>query len=405
MTQAELEKTVDVKEFYPSDLFEYASDLTTGELTVLKQLREALLEKVYPVINEHWEKAKFPFEAFDAVAKVRPLDNPLLFEGREGKRKPSELYNVFLYFELAKVDASIATYFTVHGGLFYNTLLQGGSEEQVERWAAKTASFESIGCFGLTEPDHGSDIAGGLATSARKEGDEWVLNGEKRWIGGGTTADEIVIFARSEEDKQVKAFLVPQGAEGYHAENIPNKVSLRAIGNAHITLTDVRVGEDRRLQKVNSFKDVANILRTTRADIAHLANGLAAGAFEASLRYVKNREQFGRQIGSFQIIQERLALMQANVMANLSYSVRLAQLQEKGNYQEVNSSLAKMHNAYRMRETVAWAREIVGGNGITLETDVARFFADAEAIYSYEGTHEINALIVGRKLTGKGAFL
>lgn len=398
-------ESVDLKSFYPTDLYEYSSDLTEGEIAVLKELRESLEKNARPTLIEYTEKAEFPFHAWNELTKVRFMDDPRLFEGRDNDLKPSELYNVFRYFELAKMDPSFATLYTVHGGLFYATLLYGGTEEQIQRWAPKVKSFENLTCFGLTEPLHGSDIAGGLSTSARKEGDTWILNGEKRWIGGAKNADEIAIFARDEADGKVKAFVVPGNAEGLTVENIKNKISLRMVPNGHITLKDVKVTEDRRLQNVNSFKDVAGILRTTRADISHLATGLAAGAFEAALRYVKEREQFGKNLGSFQLVQEKLSIMQANVTACLAYSVRLAQMQEKGNYVEVNSSMAKMHNALRMRETVALAREVVGGNGITLDTDVARFFVDAEAIYSYEGTHEINALIVGRHLTGQGAFV
>ncbi|MER2295288.1 MAG: acyl-CoA dehydrogenase family protein [Desemzia incerta] len=398
-------ESVDLKSFYPTDLYEYSSDLTEGEIAVLKELRESLEKNARPTLIEYTEKAEFPFHAWEELTKVRFMDDPRLFEGRDNDLKPSELYNVFRYFELAKMDPSFATLYTVHGGLFYATLLYGGTEEQIQRWAPKVKSFENLTCFGLTEPLHGSDIAGGLSTSARKEGDTWILNGEKRWIGGAKNADEIAIFARDEADGKVKAFVVPGNAEGLTVENIKNKISLRMVPNGHITLKDVKVTEDRRLQNVNSFKDVAGILRTTRADISHLATGLAAGAFEAALRYVKQREQFGKNLGSFQLVQEKLSIMQANVTACLAYSVRLAQMQEKGNYVEVNSSMAKMHNALRMRETVALAREVVGGNGITLDTDVARFFVDAEAIYSYEGTHEINALIVGRHLTGQGAFV
>ncbi|MER1955079.1 acyl-CoA dehydrogenase family protein [Desemzia incerta] len=398
-------ESVDLKSFYPTDLYEYSSDLTEGEIAVLKELRESLEKNARPTLIEYTEKAEFPFHAWEELTKVRFMDDPRLFEGRDNDLKPSELYNVFRYFELAKMDPSFATLYTVHGGLFYATLLYGGTEEQIQRWAPKVKSFENLTCFGLTEPLHGSDIAGGLSTSARKEGDTWILNGEKRWIGGAKNADEIAIFARDEADGKVKAFVVPGNAEGLTVENIKNKISLRMVPNGHITLKDVKVTEDRRLQNVNSFKDVAGILRTTRADISHLATGLAAGAFEAALRYVKEREQFGKNLGSFQLVQEKLSIMQANVTACLAYSVRLAQMQEKGNYVEVNSSMAKMHNALRMRETVALAREVVGGNGITLDTDVARFFVDAEAIYSYEGTHEINALIVGRHLTGQGAFV
>lgn len=398
-------ESVDLKSFYPTDLYEYSSDLTEGEIAVLKELRESLEKNARPTLIEYTEKAEFPFHAWNELTKVRFMDDPRLFEGRDNDLKPSELYNVFRYFELAKMDPSFATLYTVHGGLFYATLLYGGTEEQIQRWASKVKSFENLTCFGLTEPLHGSDIAGGLSTSARKEGDTWILNGEKRWIGGAKNANEIAIFARDEADGKVKAFVVPGDSEGLTVENIKNKISLRMVPNGHITLKDVKVTEDRRLQNVNSFKDVAGILRTTRADISHLATGLAAGAFEAALRYVKEREQFGKNLGSFQLVQEKLAIMQANVTACLAYSVRLAQMQEKGNYVEVNSSMAKMHNALRMRETVALAREVVGGNGITLDTDVARFFVDAEAIYSYEGTHEINALIVGRYLTGQSAFV
>ncbi len=405
MTEQTLKKPVDLATFYPSDLYGYAQGLTIGELQVLQELREVLETKVRPYVNEYWEKGEFPFAAFAEIAKVRIMDNPLLFEERADKRVPSQLYNVFRYFELAKLDASIATFYTVHGGLYYATLLNGGSPEQIEQFATRAASFKDQGCFALTEPLHGSDIAGGLATSARKEGNTWIINGEKRWIGGAGTADEMAVFARDEADGKVKAFIVPGKAAGVQVEKITGKIALRMVQNGHITFTNVKVGEERRLPKVNGFRDVANILKTTRADISHLATGLTAGAFEAALRYVKTREQFGKSLGSFQLVQEKLAIMQANVTANLSYSARLAAMQEEGNYTEVNSSMAKMHNSLRMRETVALAREVVGGNGITLETDVARFFADAEAIYSYEGTHEINALIVGRYLTGISAFV
>ncbi|AQS53784.1 Caffeyl-CoA reductase-Etf complex subunit CarC [Jeotgalibaca dankookensis] len=398
-------RPVDTKEFYPTDLFGYSNDLTDGELEVLKELRESLEKNVYPILTEYTEKAEFPFHAWEEITKVGFMNDKRLFEGREDELKTSELFNVFRYFELAKMDPSFATLYTVHGGLFYAALLYGGTKEQIDRWAPKVTSFENLTCFGLTEPLHGSDIAGGLATSARRDGDNWILNGEKRWIGGAKNADEIVIFARDVEDNKVKAFVVPGKAEGLTVENIKNKVSLRMVPNGHITMINVEVSEDRRLPNIHGFRDVAAILRTTRADISHLATGLAAGAFEAALRYVKEREQFGKKIGSFQLVQEKLSIMQANVTACLSYSVRLAQLQEEGNYSEVNSAMSKMHNALRMRETVALAREVVGGNGITLDTDVARFFTDAEAIYSYEGTHEINALIVGRYLTGESAFV
>ncbi|UUX33420.1 acyl-CoA dehydrogenase FadE [Fundicoccus culcitae] len=394
-----------VKELYPEDLYGYAEGLTDGEVEVLQEVREALETHVRPVITDYWEKADFPFAEFKKVTDVGIMNNPKLYVGREGERKPRELYTAFLYLELARFDASIATFYTVHGGLCYNTILLGGNERQIEEFAPKLASFEWQGCFGLTEPDHGSDIAGGLATSARREGNNWILNGEKRWIGGADTADVIPIFARDVEDNRIKCFIVRKGAEGYSADPIPHKGSLRAIRNGHIVMKDVVVPEADRLENINGFRDVSRILVRTRADVAHIAMGISAGAFVAALKYVKQREQFGKSIASFQLVQEKLSRMQANVVANIGYSVRIAQLQEEGRELMLNSALAKMHNSLNMRETVALAREVCGGNGITLETDVMRFFADAEAIYTYEGTHEVNALIVSRELTGIGAFV
>ncbi len=394
-----------LKELYPEDMFQYGLGLTEGEVEVLQHTREIIEKELRPVINDHWEAATFPFEEFYKLAEAGIMNNPKLFEGREDKKKPSQLYNFFLYHELARFDASVATFYTVHGGLGYNTILIGGDERQIEEFAPKVANFEWQTAFALTEPSHGSDIAGGLETSAKREGDKWILNGKKRWIGGADTADIIPVFARDVDDGKIKAFMVRKGAAGYDAKPIPQKVSLRAIQNAHITLEDVEVPETDRLQNINGFGDVAKILVNTRADVAHIATGITGGAYVAALGYVQNREQFGRKLSQFQITQEKLARMQANTTAAMGYSVRLAEMLEEGNFDMTNSSLAKMHNSLVMRENVSLAREVVGGNGITLETDVARHFADAEAIYTYEGTHEVNALIVGRAITGKGAFV
>ena len=394
-----------LRELYPEDMFEYGKGLTVGEVEVLQHTRKIIEEEIRPVINEHWEAATFPFDEFYKLAEAGIMNHPKLFEGRKETRKPSQLYNFFLYYELARFDASIATFYTVHGGLGYNTILIGGDERQVKEFAPKVANFEWQTCFALTEPDHGSDIAGGLATTAKRDGDNWIINGEKRWIGGADTADIVPVFARDVEDGKIKCFIIRKGAEGYDAEPIPQKVSLRAVQNGHITMKDVVVPEADRLQNINGFSDVAKILVNTRADVAHIATGITGGAFVAALDYVKERDQFGKKLSQFQIIQEKLARMQANTVAAIGYSVRLAEMLEDGNFDMTNSSLSKMHNSLVMRETVALAREVVGGNGITLTTDVARFFADAEAIYTYEGTHEINALIVGREITGSGAFV
>lgn len=394
-----------LKELYPEDLFDYSKKLTEGEVEVLQHTRKIIEEEIRPVINEHWEAATFPFDEFYKLADAGIMNHPKLFEGRKNAKKPSQLYNFFLYYELARFDASIATFYTVHGGLGYNTILIGGDESQVKEFAPKITNFEWQTCFALTEPDHGSDIAGGLATTAKRDGDHWIINGEKRWIGGADTADIVPVFARDVEDGKIKCFIIRKGAEGYDAKPIPQKVSLRAVQNGHITMKDVVVPEADRLQNINGFSDVAKILVNTRADVAHIATGVTGGAFVAALDYVKERDQFGKKLGQFQIIQEKLARMQANTVAAIGYSVRLAEMLEEDDFGMTNSSLSKMHNSLVMRETVALAREVVGGNGITLATDVARFFADAESIYTYEGTHEVNALIVGREITGSSAFV
>jgi len=394
-----------LKELYPEDLFDYSKKLTEGEVEVLQHTRKIIEEEIRPVINEHWEAATFPFDEFYKLADAGIMNHPKLFEGRKNAKKPSQLYNFFLYYELARFDASIATFYTVHGGLGYNTILIGGDERQVKEFAPKITNFEWQTCFALTEPDHGSDIAGGLATTAKRDGDHWIINGEKRWIGGADTADIVPVFARDVEDGKIKCFIIRKGAEGYDAKPIPQKVSLRAVQNGHITMKDVVVPEADRLQNINGFSDVAKILVNTRADVAHIATGVTGGAFVAALDYVKERDQFGKKLGQFQIIQEKLARMQANTVAAIGYSVRLAEMLEEDDFGMTNSSLSKMHNSLVMRETVALAREVVGGNGITLATDVARFFADAESIYTYEGTHEVNALIVGREITGSSTFV
>lgn len=386
--------------FYPSDQFGYSTLLSASELEVLQGLRAVLEGEVQPLLAEHWEVGEFPFQIVPALVNLNLMAPPEL-----GDTAPTALYGGFRNFELARTDASIATFYNAQSGLFRTTVALGGSPEQAAALDAKIQSFEYSGVFALTEPEHGSDIAGGLATSARRTGDTWLLNGHKRWIGGATSADVLAVFARDESDGQVKAFLVPTDAPGVTLRKIERKTSLRIMQNADIELTNVQVQESDRLQRINSFADVAALLRSMRSDVAWIATGLQAGAYEAALRYVSARQQFGKPVAAFQLTQQKLATMLGNVTASLGMVVRLSQQQEAGIFTEENSALAKMFCCERMRHTVALAREVVGGNGITLDTDVARFHADAEAVYSYEGTHEINSLIVGRAVTGQSAFI
>jgi glutaryl-CoA dehydrogenase len=293
----------------------------------------------------------------------------------------------------------------VHGGLAMGTVYLCGSEEQKQRWLPPMARMELIGAFGLTEPDAGSDVARGLRTTARRDGDEWVLHGAKKWIGNGSFADLVIIWARDVDTDRVLGFVVEQGTPGYSAVDLEDKIALRAVQNALITLDGVRVPEANRLQEAHSFRDTADVLRMTRASVAWSAVGCARGAYEHALRYARERTQFGRPIAEFQLVQDLLVRMLGNITAAAAMCTRVSQLQDEGRMVDEHASLAKAFCTVRMRETVGWARELMGGNGILLENHVGRFVADAEAIYSYEGTREVNTLIVGRAITGSSAIV
>lgn len=388
-------------ELYGSDRYGYSDLLSGPELEVLAKLRSVLDEQVSPLLADYWEAGDFPEQIRQPLVDLNLMapDGVADTEGRT-----SGLYGGFRNFELARTDASVATYYNAQSGLFRSTVLHGGSAEQAAELDPKIRSFEYTGVFALTEPEHGSDIAGGLATSARREGDSWIIDGAKRWIGGAGTADVLAVFARDEADGQVKAFLVPREAEGVSLTKIVHKTSLRMMQNFDIDLRGVRVPDSARLANINSFKDVAALMRRLRSDVAWIATGMQAGAYEAAVRYTLEREQFGKPLASFQLTQQKLATMLANLTASLGMVVRLTQRQEEGIFRDEDSAMAKMFTCTSLRETAALAREVVGGNGITLDTGVARFHADAEAVYSYEGTHDINALILGRSIAGVGAF-
>ncbi|HEU4755987.1 MAG TPA: acyl-CoA dehydrogenase family protein [Agromyces sp.] len=385
-----------------SDFYSYGSQLTVREQEALGALREWLEREVRPIVNDHWERAEFPMQVVKPLAdlgvlsyaweETRPFENSAVFRG-------------FVALELARVDASVGTFVGVQNGLATGALAVAGSAEQRREWIPKLASGEVVGAFGLTEPLSGSDSARGLRTTARREGDTWILNGQKRWIGNATFSDMTVIWAKDEADGEVKGFIVPTSTPGYAATKIEGKVSLRMVQNADITLTDVTVPESLRLQNADSFRATAAVLRQTRAEVAWSAVGTAIGAYEAAVRYAKEREQFGRPIGSHQLIQDLLVKCLGNITASLGMVVRVSEMLDRGEQRDEHSALAKAYATARMRETVAWAREACGGNGIVLDYDVARFFADAEALYSYEGTREMNTLIVGRAITGHAAFV
>ena len=375
--------------------------LSEAARRALAELQGVLTSAVHPLLADAWDTATMPAAVLESLVPLRLMDPDGVAPGEAA----SSMYSGFRNYVLARTDVSVATLVNAQSGLFRTTVRLGGSAEQVAELDPRIRQFDLTGVFALTEPEHGSDIAGGLATSARRDGDAWVIDGTKHWIGGAVSADVLAVFARDVADAQVKVFLVPRDAPGVSLEPITGKISLRPMQNATIRLSGVRVPERARLQAVNSWRDVARILGAMRSDVAWIATGLQAGALDAALRYVREREQFGRPVAGFQLVQEKLARMLGNLTASLGIVTQLSARQDAGVHADEHSSLAKMWTALHARETVALGREIVGGNGLLVEHDVARFFADAEAVYSYEGTHEITSLIVGRALTGVSAFV
>ena len=385
------------------DFYDLASTLTQEQRDFQVKVREFMESEVEPIINEYWSRDEFPKQL---IAKFRELNLIGKLFNEDGSRvADASVLEGIATLEMARIDVSTATFFGVHSGLAMLSILEGGSEEQRNDWLPKMREMEIIGAFGLTEPNVGSGVAGGLTTTCKRDGDSWVLNGEKYWIGNSTFSDIVIIWARDLDDGQVKGFIVETTNPGYSVEKIMGKIALRAVENGHITLTDCRVSEDNRLQNANSFRTTANVLRMTRAGVAWQGVGAAMGAYEKALHYAQTREQFGKPIGNFQLIQNHLVSMLGDVTAMQQMCLRLSRMQDAGEMRDEHASLAKVFTASRCRDVVARAREVFGGKGILLENHVARIFNDTEAIYSYEGTNEVNTLVVGRAITGFSAFV
>lgn len=384
------------------DFYDLSDLLTPEERQIQLKVREFMEKEVKPIVNDYWLRDEFPFQL---IPKMAALDIAGLTYDGYGCPNRRFLLEGFLAMEMARIDVSISTFFGVHSGLAMGSIYLCGSEEQKQQWLPLMQKMEVIGAFGLTEPEVGSAVAGGLTVTAKREGDEWVLNGQKKWIGNATFADITIIWARDVDDNQVKGFIVEKGTPGFKPEKIQGKMALRITQNALITLENCRVKEENRLQNANSFKDTGKVLRMTRAGVAWQAVGCARGAYELALAYTHDRHQFGKSISSFQLVQDLLVEMLSNLTAAQTMVFRLSQLQDEGKLTDEQASLAKVFCSLRTRDIVSHARELFGGNGILIEHDIARFVADAEAIYSYEGTKEINSLIVGRSITGKSAFV
>lgn len=384
-----------------TDFYNLDDLLTAEERDIRSRVREFMRTEVEPIIGPYWEHAEFPTEL---IPKLRPLGIAGGLIKGYGCPGMSAVGMGMLAMEMSRGDGSFATFFGVHSGLAMGTIWLLGSDAQKERWLPPMARLEKIGCFGLTEPRGGSD-ASHPETTARRVGDTYVLNGEKRWIGNATMADVAIIWAKNEETGQVNGFIVEPTTPGFHATPIGGKIAKRAIINADIALDNCTVPLDAKLGKSNSFRDTAKVLLMTRIGVAWEGIGHSMAAYEYALDYAKKRLQFGKPIAGYQMIQEKLVRMLACITSMQMMTLRLSQLFDAGKCTEGQASLAKAYNAATSREVVALGREILGGNGVLLENHVARHFADMEAVYTYEGTNEINSLIVGREITGISAFI
>ena len=380
--------------------------LTDEEREIRDKVRAFSDREVIPIINEYWEKAEFPFELVPKLAELNIAGGPISGYGCPGM---SHVAAGICAIELSRGDGSFNTFYGVHSGLAMGTIDICGSEEQKERWLPAMARLEKIGAWGLTEPDHGSDSVM-LETTARRDGDEWILNGKKRWIGNASFADIVIIWARDVEDGQVKGFILEKDEngempEGYSTEIIKGKMGKRAVWQPDIYLEDVRTPAENKLEGANSFKDTNKVLTATRGGVAWEAIGHAIASYEAAVQYAKERVQFGKPIASFQLIQNKLANMLSEITNMQLMVYRLSQLQEQGKMTGPMASLAKMNNAKKSKQVCADARDIMGGNGVLLEYHVARHLSDMEIVYTYEGTDTIQSLIVGRDITGISAFV
>lgn len=388
------------------DAFDAAAMLNDADRALLARVRAFVDNDVLPCINDAWERGDFPYE------KLLPGFRSLGIIGTSAKSHGApaltRLQAGLVAMELSRGDGSVNTFNAVHSGLAIGTMDLLASEEQKERWMRPMVDLDLIGAFALTEPDHGSDSVA-LETTAELKGGEWVLNGRKRWIGLGHVADVVIVWARDVADGKVKAFVVEKDAtgaypRGYAAEPIQGKIAKRAIQQAAIELVDVRIPENNRLAKSSGFRDVSSVLNRTRTTVAWEALGHAIACYELAVEHAGRRVQFGEPIAARQLVQHQLAAMRGNLTAMLLMCIRTAQLQDEGTFSNEQASLLKMHVCDTSRTLCRDARDLLGGNGLLIENHVARHLTDMEVVHTYEGTHFIQALIVGRQITGIAAF-
>ncbi|TLP99126.1 acyl-CoA dehydrogenase [Nesterenkonia salmonea] len=387
------------------DYFLLDEGLTDEELHLRDEVREFGIQHVLPVINKYWERGEFPEPVLSPLADIGIVGGFIPDYGCPGlSRRAAGV----VAREMGRIDGSVNTFFGVHSNLCMGSIYMLGNEEQRKRWLPSMATLKRTGAFALTEPDHGSDSVS-LETSARQVGESWILNGHKRWIGNGHAADVVVIFARDEADSQVKAFVLerqPDGTypQGYRPEVITGKIGKRSINQADIVIDNLKIPSENRLADCHSFKGVNRVLRATRGGASWEAVGHGMAAMEIAADYALRREQFGAPIGSYQLIQEKLATMLSDLTAMQLMCTRMSELAEADRLTDGMASLVKMTTSRKALAMCREARDILAGNGLLLENHISRHLTDMEVVSTYEGTDSMQALIVGRDITGISAF-
>ncbi|PXA77625.1 acyl-CoA dehydrogenase [Auritidibacter sp. NML120779] len=384
---------------YPEgDFYGFETLLSEAEQAVLRRVRNWLAESVRPIAVDYWNHAQFPMHLIPEIAELG-IVSPVRHRGF------SPLLAGLITAEVHRNDASVGTFLSGHDGLFTGSIELLGSEEQKATWLPQFYSLEKNGVFAITEPTAGSDVARAMSTTAKRVGDHWILNGVKRWIGNSTFSDYVVVYARDLDDDNVKGFLVDTTWEGYRAELMHNRIALRSVQNAEIYLNNVRVPNDYKLAYANSFRDTNKVLKSARSVVGWQSVGLQMATFDIARNYSVSREQFGRPIASFQLVQEKISRILGNLTSSTAMMLQLANLQSADAEKNEHSALAKAHVTRMMRESVALGRELLGGNGLVTDYEMAKVFSDAEALYSYEGTYEVNSLVAARSVTGVSAFV